>query len=129
MCCALLRCRKEKALDGLRRERTDACLAKVRDPGLSGGGRGGAPGSHARRAVGRGCCADGPRGRRGRGAAAGADARARAWRSRLLIEHAQWALDNEQDDRPRAAARRFARSGIDLITDIDPEDSELLVAL
>ncbi len=45
----------------------------------------------------------------------------------LLVEHAQWALDNEQDRRPRAAARRFAQSGIDLITDIDSEDSAALM--
>jgi hypothetical protein len=46
----------------------------------------------------------------------------------LLVEHAQWALENEQDGRPGAAARRFARSGIDLIADVDPEDSALLLA-
>lgn len=33
----------------------------------------------------------------------------------LLCEHAQWALDHERDLRPLAAARRFARTRIDLI--------------
>ncbi|HEX9116270.1 MAG TPA: acyl-CoA dehydrogenase family protein [Anaerolineae bacterium] len=35
----------------------------------------------------------------------------------LLVEQAQWSLDHEQDGRARAAALRFARSGIDLIED------------
>jgi alkylation response protein AidB-like acyl-CoA dehydrogenase len=33
----------------------------------------------------------------------------------LLIRHAQWSQDHEQDDRATAAARRFSQSGIDLI--------------
>ena len=33
-----------------------------------------------------------------------------------------------QDGRPRAAARRFAHSGIDLIADIDAADSAFLTA-
>jgi hypothetical protein len=33
----------------------------------------------------------------------------------LLIRHAQWSQDHEQDDRATAAAHRFAQSGIDLI--------------
>jgi len=37
----------------------------------------------------------------------------------LLAEHAQWSLD-------RAAARRFARAGIDLIADMDLEDAAAL---
>ncbi len=32
-----------------------------------------------------------------------------------LIRHAQWSLENERDATPRAAARRFARHGIDLL--------------
>ena len=47
----------------------------------------------------------------------------RALELALLIEQAQWSIDNEQDGRARAAARRFARSGIDLILDVDPADS------
>ncbi len=35
----------------------------------------------------------------------------------LLVEHAQWSLDNEQDGRARAAARRFAQAGVDFIID------------
>jgi acyl-CoA dehydrogenase len=37
----------------------------------------------------------------------------------LLIEHAQWSQDHEGDDQATVAARRFARSGIDLIVDYD----------
>ena len=37
----------------------------------------------------------------------------------LLISHAQWSLDNEHDGRARAAALRFASSGIDFIVDMD----------
>ncbi len=45
----------------------------------------------------------------------------------LLVEHAQWCLNHNRGRRALAAARRFARSGIDLIDDIDPEESRLLV--
>jgi acyl-CoA dehydrogenase len=45
----------------------------------------------------------------------------------LLVEHAQWALDTESDARPRAAARRFARSNVDLIGDMDFADSVMLM--
>lgn len=45
----------------------------------------------------------------------------------LLLEHAQWALDNGRGPRAAAAARRLARSGVDLIRgDISEEDSTLL---
>lgn len=37
----------------------------------------------------------------------------------LLVRHAQWSLDQEDDARPRAAARRFATSGIDLLSGPD----------
>jgi len=33
----------------------------------------------------------------------------------LLIKHAQWSHDHEQDRQSTAAARRFAQSGVDLI--------------
>ncbi len=45
----------------------------------------------------------------------------------LLARHAQWSLDEEQDSRASAAARRFALHGVDLINDADPEDSALLM--
>jgi len=35
----------------------------------------------------------------------------------LLIEHADWALANERDGRAAEAARRYARSGVDLLCD------------
>jgi acyl-CoA dehydrogenase len=42
----------------------------------------------------------------------------------LLARHAQWSLDEERDARAVAAARRFARKGVDLIVDeADVEDS------
>jgi hypothetical protein len=40
----------------------------------------------------------------------------------LLCEHAQWALDHEQDARFAAAARLFARTPIDLVQDVVPLD-------
>jgi hypothetical protein len=45
----------------------------------------------------------------------------------LLARQAQWSLEEEQDARASAAARRFAQSGVDLITDIDPEDAAALM--
>ena len=33
----------------------------------------------------------------------------------LLIRHAQWSQDREQDNRSAASARRFAQAGVDLI--------------
>lgn len=44
----------------------------------------------------------------------------------LLLDHAQWALDNGHGPRAAAAARRLARNGVDLILDVDEEDSRLL---
>jgi alkylation response protein AidB-like acyl-CoA dehydrogenase len=38
----------------------------------------------------------------------------------LLVEAAEWSLTHEHDGRARAAALRFARTPIDLITDADP---------
>jgi hypothetical protein len=35
----------------------------------------------------------------------------------LLIRHAQWSIDHENDTRTAAAAHRFAHSGIDLVVD------------
>jgi alkylation response protein AidB-like acyl-CoA dehydrogenase len=47
----------------------------------------------------------------------------RALELALLVEHAQWSLDHEQDRRARAAALRFAQSSVDLIVDdVDAED-------
>jgi len=45
----------------------------------------------------------------------------------LLIKHAQWSHDHEHDGKAIASARRFAASGINLISDHDADDlSELL---
>jgi acyl-CoA dehydrogenase len=44
----------------------------------------------------------------------------------LLIKHAQWSLDYEADGRTAAAARRFASSGIDLLTAADIDDARAL---
>ncbi len=53
---------------------------------------------------------------------------ARATALALLTAHAQWSLDNEHDPRAAAAARRFASSAIDLISDdLDLDDAQLLV--
>lgn len=44
----------------------------------------------------------------------------------LLVEQAQWSLDSEGDGRPRAAARRFGRSAINLLADTDMDDDRAL---
>ena len=44
-----------------------------------------------------------------------------------LVNHAQWALDTEQDIRPRAATCRFSRTPIDLIEGFDLDDAARLV--
>lgn len=44
----------------------------------------------------------------------------------LLVEHAQWSIEHEKDGRARAAALRFARSGINLIADASLIDSRTL---
>ena len=45
----------------------------------------------------------------------------------LLIKHAQWSQKQEADGRATAAARRFARSRIDLVAAADMEDARLLI--
>ena len=50
----------------------------------------------------------------------------RALELALLVEHAQWSLDQERDGRARAAAIRFAQSGVDAIVDVDARDSRAL---
>ncbi|HEY8226326.1 MAG TPA: acyl-CoA dehydrogenase family protein [Pyrinomonadaceae bacterium] len=52
----------------------------------------------------------------------------RAMELALLIRHAQWSKDHENDERPIAAARRFAQSGIDLIVDHSLDDVSTLTA-
>ncbi len=44
----------------------------------------------------------------------------------LLVEHAQWCLDHGHGPRVMAAARRFAKHGVDLMTEMDLDDSRLL---
>ena len=44
----------------------------------------------------------------------------------LLVEQAQWSLDHEQDGRARAAARRFAHNGVDLIADVAGDEAHAL---
>ena len=44
----------------------------------------------------------------------------------LLVEHAQWCLDHGHGPRTAAAARRFARSAVDLIDDMPLDDTKLL---
>jgi hypothetical protein len=45
----------------------------------------------------------------------------------LLCEHAQWMLDHGGDRRGYAAALRFARQPVDLMTEVDPEADRLLL--
>jgi hypothetical protein len=48
----------------------------------------------------------------------------------LLIEHADWALANERDARSAEAARRFARAGVDKLSDAPrPSDATTRLAL
>jgi acyl-CoA dehydrogenase len=44
----------------------------------------------------------------------------------LLIHHAQWALDEERDPLPRAAALRFAGAGIDTVVSMDRDAAWML---
>jgi hypothetical protein len=50
----------------------------------------------------------------------------RAFALALLTKHAQWSVDHEQDNRPLAAARRFAGARINLLADHDAGDARLL---
>jgi hypothetical protein len=43
----------------------------------------------------------------------------RAFALLLLCRHAQWSLDHEKDQRPLAAAARFAQNGVDMIAGED----------
>lgn len=52
---------------------------------------------------------------------------ARALQLTLLCEHAQWMLDHGGDRRGYAAALRFARQPVDLMTEVDPEADRLLL--
>lgn len=45
----------------------------------------------------------------------------RTYELALLVEHAQWCLDSDRGSRAAAAARRFARHGIDCIGESDDE--------
>jgi hypothetical protein len=45
----------------------------------------------------------------------------------LLVKHAKWSKEHENDERAAAAARRFAASGIDLIGDYDGQDVNALM--
>ncbi|MGB8331107.1 MAG: acyl-CoA dehydrogenase family protein [Polyangiales bacterium] len=51
----------------------------------------------------------------------------RATELALLVDHAQWALDRGKGERALAAARRYARSRIDLIEDEDVGDESRLL--
>ena len=44
----------------------------------------------------------------------------------LLARHAQWALEHERDERPLAAARRFAAAGINVLQDMEAKDAQRL---
>ncbi len=50
----------------------------------------------------------------------------RAFALLLLCRHAQWSLDHEKDQRPLAAAARFAQNGVDLIAGEDVAASKAL---
>jgi hypothetical protein len=50
----------------------------------------------------------------------------RALELALLLRHAQWALDHEQDARALAAARRFAAQGVNLLHEMRLDDASIL---
>jgi hypothetical protein len=50
----------------------------------------------------------------------------RAFALALLLRHAQWTLEHEQDARATAAARRFATHGVNLLADMRMEDASIL---
>jgi len=52
---------------------------------------------------------------------------ARALQLTLLCEHAQWMMDHGGDRRGYAAAMRYSRQPIDLMTEVDPEADRLLL--
>jgi alkylation response protein AidB-like acyl-CoA dehydrogenase len=52
---------------------------------------------------------------------------ARALQLTLLCEHAQWMIDHGGDRRGYAAAMRYARQPVDLMTEVDPEADQLLL--
>ena len=51
----------------------------------------------------------------------------RTYELALLVEHAQWCLEHGHGPRAMAAARRLTRNGVDLIADMDLDESRLLV--
>jgi alkylation response protein AidB-like acyl-CoA dehydrogenase len=52
---------------------------------------------------------------------------ARALQLTLLCEHAQWMIDHGGDRRGYAAAMRYAREPVDLMTEVDPAADQLLL--
>jgi alkylation response protein AidB-like acyl-CoA dehydrogenase len=53
---------------------------------------------------------------------------ARALQLTLLCEHAQWMIDHGGDRRGYAAAMRYARQPVDLMTEVDPAADRLLLS-
>lgn len=94
--------------------KVDRCLQAARDPGLTAVGRVAQTAvSHAESWLHEALQAGQPA--LEAGARRFALTLGRALALALLVEQAQWSLENEQDGRARAAARRFAQSGIDLV--------------
>ena len=50
----------------------------------------------------------------------------RALAAALLARQAQWSIEHERDERPLAAARRFAAAGISVLGDYDTADARRL---
>ncbi len=116
------------------RAEVERCVAGLEEPVLAElGGR-------ALRAVGaagawlEGALSDGVRGADGEGGRLEAEAGARrfaltlgrAVELALLAHHAQWSLEAEEDGRARAAARRLAAHGVDLLASAAREESVAL---
>jgi len=47
----------------------------------------------------------------------------------LVVEHAQWQIDNEHDESGVMAARRFAQAPLDHLHDSSPDEARTLLGL
>lgn len=104
--------------------RIDVCNAGVKDQRLAALGRNAAAAiTHVRQWL----AANGEAAQLQAGARRVAMTLGRALQLALLIEHAQWSLDADNDNSGIAAAARFAVTPIDLLADIPTADSRLLI--
>jgi hypothetical protein len=105
-------------------QRVDACKAGVKDQRLAKLGQTAATAiAHVRQWL----SANGEAAQLQAGARRVAMTMGRALQLALLVEHAQWGLETNNDNSGVAAAARFAAASIDLLADISPADSRALL--